>query len=174
VTAAPPGRARNWLREAAQAAAAPAACAAVFIGLLSAWVATGGAGTITPVRIQVSLAAIPMRGFAPAAAAAVRTVGIYLTIRDLAGLPDQLIAARSPAARRVVLLHRASPADPGVVVAALGIPADASISLSPFGDDVVLIDPVAYEADGSVPLTLVFRHAGQVTIDAAVTAPGTP
>jgi copper(I)-binding protein len=36
------------------------------------------------------------------------------------------------------------------------------------------VDPVAYESKGSVPLTLVFRNAGQVTIDATVTAPGTP
>ena len=31
-----------------------------------------------------------------------------------------------------------------------------------------------FESDGSVRLTLTFRHSGQVTVDADVTAPGTP
>jgi copper(I)-binding protein len=48
------------------------------------------------------------------------------------------------------------------------------LSLSPLADDVVLENPVPFEGRQTVPLTLVFRHAGQVTIDAPVTAPGTP
>ena len=32
-----PGRGRDWLRELARAAAGPVICAAVLIGLLSAW-----------------------------------------------------------------------------------------------------------------------------------------
>jgi copper(I)-binding protein len=164
---------RSWLGDAARAGAAPAACAAVLIGLLSAWVATGGAGTVTPVRIQISLAAVPMRGFTAAADTAAKTAATYLTIRNLSGTPDELISVRSPVARRIVLRRRTSPAG-GSVVPALAIPADASVTLSPFGNDVVLMDPVPFEADGSVPLTLTFRHAGQVTVNAAVTAPGTP
>jgi len=39
---------------------------------------------------------------------------------------------------------------------------------------VVLQDPAPFETSASVPLTLTFRHAGTVTIDAPVTAPGTP
>jgi copper(I)-binding protein len=178
-TATAPGRAsrlrtRTWLGDAARAGAAPAACAAVLIGLLSAWVATGGAGTVTPVRIQISLAAVPMRGFTSAAAAAAKTAGTYLTIRNRSGTPDELISVRSPVARRIELRRRTSPADAGTVVPALAIPAHASVTLSPFGNDVVLMDPVPFEADGSIPLTLTFRHAGQVTVNAAVTAPGTP
>jgi copper(I)-binding protein len=165
---------RTWLGDAARAGAAPAACAAILIGLLSTWVATGGAGTVTRIRIQISLAAVPMRGFTTAAATAAKTAGTYLTIRNLSGTPDELISVRSPVARRIVLRRRTSPAGGGTVVPALAIPADASVTLSPFGNDVVLMDPVPFEADGSVPLTLTFRHAGQVTVNAAVTAPGTP
>jgi hypothetical protein len=33
---------------------------------------------------------------------------------------------------------------------------------------------VPFEPDGDVPLILVFRHAGQITLDAPVTPPGTP
>ena len=166
--------ARGWLGDAARAAAGPAACAIVLIGLLSAWVTAGGAGTITRVRIQVTLAAVPMRGFYAAADTAAKTAATYLTIRNLSGTPDELISVRSPIARRIVLRGRTSPAGGGSVVPALAIPADASVTLSPFGDDVVLIDPAPFEADGSVPLTLTFRYAGRVTVNAAVTAPGTP
>jgi hypothetical protein len=35
-------------------------------------------------------------------------------------------------------------------------------------------DPASFEAGQVVRLTLIFRRAGQVTIEAAVTAPGTP
>jgi copper(I)-binding protein len=38
----------------------------------------------------------------------------------------------------------------------------------------VLENPARFEDLGSVPLTLVFRDAGQITIDAPVTAPNTP
>ncbi|HEY4464583.1 MAG TPA: copper chaperone PCu(A)C [Streptosporangiaceae bacterium] len=167
-------RTRTWLGDAVRAGAAPAVCSAVLIGLLSAWVAAGGAGTVTAVRIQITLAAVPMRGFSTAAARAVTTAGTYLTIRNLAGTPDELVAVRSPVARHIVLRRGTGPADAGTVVPALAIPADAAVTLSPFGNDVVLIRPVPFESDGRVPLTLVFRHAGRVTVNAAVTAPGTP
>ena len=166
--------ARNWLRDLVRAAAGPVACAAVLIGLLSVWVATGGAGTITPVRIQISLAAVPMRGYTTATASAVTSASTYLTIRNLSSKPDELLSVRSPVARRIVLERRTGPESPGSVIPGLTIPAGASVTLTPFGNDVILIDPMAFETDASVPLTLTFRHAGQVTVNAAVTAPGTP
>jgi hypothetical protein len=41
-------------------------------------------------------------------------------------------------------------------------------------DDVVLRHPAPFETSSSVPLTLTFRQGGTVTIEATVTAPGTP
>lgn len=152
----------------------PVACAVVLVGLLSGWVATGGAGTLTRVRIQVTSAAVPMRAYTPAVAAAVGAAHTFLTIRNLTASPDELIAVRSPVARRVVLIQRDLPSGPSSVVQGLAIPAGATVTLSPFADDVVLEDPVSYESSKEVPLTLVFRNAGTVTIDAPVTGPGTP
>jgi copper(I)-binding protein len=86
-----------------RSAAGPVICAAVLVGLLSAWVVSGGAGSISRVRIQVTLAAVPMRGFTSAAADSVTTAKTYLTIENLSGTPDELISVRSPDARRVVL-----------------------------------------------------------------------
>ena len=166
--------AASWLREAARSAAAPVACAAVLIGLLSAWVATGSTRTITPVRIQISQAAVPMRGYPDATTAPSGPARTFLTIRNLTSQPDELIAVRSPVARHIVLRRGGGPEDPGTQVPALTIPARSTLILTPFGNDVVLQDPVRFETGSTVPLTLTFRHAGQVTVDARVTAPGTP
>ena len=162
------------LAELARSVAGPVACAAVLTGLLSAWVASGGAGTLTRVRIQVTLAAVPMRAFTSRAADAVGAAGVYLTISNLAGTPDELIAVRSPVSRHVVLTESAIPGARPAVVTGLAIPANGTLSLSPLASDVVLENPVPFEGRQTVPLTLVFRHAGQITIDAPVTAPGTP
>ena len=165
---------RNVLRDLARAAFGPVICAVVLTGLLSAWVAIGGAGTLSRVRLQVSLAAVPMRAFTPRAAASVGTATTFLTIRNLSGTPDQLVAVRSPIARHVVLTVRDGLAGPRLVVSDLAIPAHGTLTLSPFGDDVVLRDPEPFETASSVPLILTFRHAGTVTLEATVTAPGTP
>lgn len=162
------------LRELVRSAAGPVIGALVITGLLSGWVITGGAGTITRVRLQVSLAAVPMRAFTPRAAAAVGAAATFLSIRNLSGAADELTAVRSPLARHVVLTERDGPAAPRTVVNGLAIPPHGTLILSPFGDDVVLQDPSPFEALPSVPLILTFRHAGTVTIQAAVTAPGTP
>ena len=165
---------RNVARELARAAFGPVICAVVLIGLLSAWVATGGAGTLSRVKLQVTLAAVPMRAFTPQAAAAVGPATTFLTIRNLSGTPDELVAVRSPIAPHVVLTVRNELNGPRVVVSDLTIPAHGALTLSPFGDDVVLQHPVPFETASTVPLTLTFRHAGTVTVEATVTAPGTP
>jgi copper(I)-binding protein len=168
----PTGRA--WRRDLLRAAVGPVICAVVLTGLLAAWVASGGAGTLTRVRLQVTLAAVPMRAFTPRAAAAVGTATTFLTIKNLSGTPDELIAARSPIARRVVLTERSGSGTPRTVVGDLVVPAHGTLALSPFGDDLVLQNPAPFETMTAVPLTLTFRYAGTVTIDARVTPPGAP
>ena len=163
----------SWLGDLARAAAGPVACAAALTGLLSAWVATGGTGNITPVRIQIIHAAVPMRSY-PAAGAPSGPARTFLTIRNPTGQPDELLSVRSPVAHRIVLRRRSVPQDPGSVVTEVKIPARSSVTLTPFGDDVVLEDPRPFENDATVPLTLTFRHADQITVDASVSAPGTP
>jgi len=162
------------VRDLLRAVAGPVICAVVLTGLLAAWVAAGGAGTLTRVRLQVTAAAVPMRAFTPEAAASVSTATTFLTISNLTGIPDELVAASSPDAGRVVLTERRGPAAPRTVTGALAIPAHGTLTLTPLGDDLVLQHPVPYETRATVPLTLTFRHAGTVTIDASVTGPGTP
>ena len=159
------------MRDLLRAVAGPVTCAVVAIGLLAAWAGTGGAGTLTQVSLQVTQAAVPMRAFTPRAADEIRTAATFLTIRNLSGTPDQLVAARSPFARRVVLTQRAGPP---TQVGGLVIPAHGTLTLTPFGDDLVLQQPSPYESRATVPLTLTFRHAGTVTVTATVTGPGIP
>jgi copper(I)-binding protein len=175
--AATPPRAsagRGWLADLTRSAAGPVACALVLVGLLSAWAATGGAGTLTRVRITVSLAAVPMRAFTPQAAAAAGAAHTYLIIRNLSGTSDELIAVRSPIASRIVLMRRSASTGRTAVVSSLPVPGHETLTLSPITDDVVLENPLPFEDSKAVPLTLVFRHAGQITIEAPVTGPGSP
>ena len=173
-TLARPGTAPTWLGDAARAAAIPVACAVVLIGLLATWVATGGAGTIHRVQVQVSQAVVPARGFTAAQATAVHTAGTYLTIRNLTGRADELTAVSSPVAGRVELTQRQTLTGPRTVVRELTVPAHGTLRLTPFGNDVILENPAAYENRGTVALVLTFRHAGKIAVSAAVSAPGSP
>ena len=163
----------GWLRDLARAAAAPVACAVVLTGLLSAWVATGGTGNIVAQRVQVTQAAVPMRGFT-AAAAPSGPAGTFLTIWNPGRKADELLSVSSPIAHRIVLVRRSGPEEPGTVVRGLTILAGSTVALTPFGNDVVLEDPVQYENDATVPLTLTFQRAGRIAVTADVSAPGTP
>jgi hypothetical protein len=54
-------------------------------------------------------------------------------------------------------------------VADVAVPADGTLTLSPFGNDLVLVDPTPFETAGTVPRILTFRNAGTITIEATVT-----
>jgi copper(I)-binding protein len=113
-----------------------------------------------------------MRAFSAKADAATGSASTYLVVRNLTGTPDQLVAVRTPIARRAVLTGRSGPAATPVPVRSLTVPADGTLTLTPLGNDVVLEHPDAFESSRQVPLTLVFRNAGSITIEAPVTAPG--
>jgi copper(I)-binding protein len=163
------GRPRGPGAGLVRAGLAPVICAAALIGLLSAWVATGGAGTVSRVTIRIGQAAVTL----PSSAAPGRAA-TFLTITNLGG-PDTLLSVRSPAASRVTFArHNGSAAGPGMTLRQMAIPAHATLSLNPFGPDIVLQNPRSLSVGGSVLLVLTFRHAGRVTVDAAITPPGTP
>jgi Cu+-exporting ATPase len=174
-----PARSRNgavvsgWPAEIVRAAAGPVICAVALIGLLTGWAAAHGAGTLTKVRIQVTMAAVPMRAFTPQVADAVGTAHAYLVIRNLSSAADELIAARTPIAGRVIFVQGGL-GGKQTQVAGLEVPAGGTLSLSPLTGGLLIERPASFENSRTVPLTLVFRHAGQITVDATVTAPFTP
>ena len=163
------GASRRWSADLAKAAAGPVICAVVLIGLLSAWVVGGGGGTLTRVQVQVTEAAVPIRAFTAQKAATIHTADTYLTIKNLTGTADDLIAVRSPIAESATFIVRTSVGGKQTRVSDLTVPAHGTLTLSPLSDDVVLQNPKPYESSQTVPLTLVFRDAGQITIDAPVT-----
>ncbi len=161
--AAAPGTAAQAVR----AVAAPLACGLALIVLLAVWAIAGGGG-ISRIEIQVTQASVPMSGFvhptAPSATA------MYLTITNLTGSADRLLSATSAAAASVQVISKPGvPAPDGLV-----IPADQTISLSPFGADLELIRPARLLPGQQVRLSLRFARAGLVTVDATVTPPGAP
>ena len=122
---------------------APVICAAVLTGLLSAWVVTGGAGTLTPGQPPGEPGRGPdARLSTPQAAAKITTATTFLTIRNLGGGPRMswsLPAARTPG--RVLLTERAGSAvteGPGAVGPGCRSRRTGILTLSPFGDDLVL------------------------------------
>jgi copper(I)-binding protein len=114
-----------------------------------------------------------MRAFTAQAADAVGTAQAYLVIRNLAAVPDELIAVYTPIAGRVILTQRGL-GGRQAQVAGLTVPAAGTLSLSPLTGGLLIEHPVPFENQQTVPLTLYFRYAGQITVDATVTAPGTP
>jgi copper(I)-binding protein len=169
---------QSWRADLARSAAAPVICAIALIGLLSAYVGLSGARTAR-VQIQVTLAAFPLRAFV-GGSAGTRPTGAYLTVRNLSDSADELTGASTPAARRAILTRHAgvgataAGAGHGSAVASLAMGAHSIVTLSPFGSDVVLLGAARLRIGQHVPLTLTFRHAGRVTVEATVTAPGTP
>jgi len=171
-TARPVTRARQpadgsprWL---VRAAAAPVICSVLLLGLLSAWVVTGGDGTISRVRIDITEASLaePTQPGRPAT--------MYLTVMNLSGA-DRLVSVTTSAARRVEFVRRQGTAQgPSQQLTSIPIPARATVNLNPFTTDIVLVDPGPMTAGDTVPITLRFAGAGRVTVRAAVTPPGTP
>jgi copper(I)-binding protein len=162
---------RGRAYELARAGAAPLACGIVLLVLLVTWVIGGGGGIVSKFGIQITHASVSMPALT-ARGAAGPTAATYLTIRNLTGTADGLMSASSPAAARVVITR-----DPGRAVTSasviLVIPARGSLSLSPSGADLVLIDPRSSLRSGQhVQLILRFWNAGPVTVTATVTPPG--
>lgn len=159
-------------RELLRAALAPAACGIVLLALLASWVLSGGGGSISRVRVTLTGAAVPMTSYTTQGAAG-RNALVYLNVRNLGGAPDELLAASSPdAARVIVTLHPSATGTPPPAV--VTVPAGDSISLNPFGADLVLVRPRPLMAGQELVLRLRFRLAGTVAVQAVVTPPGTP
>lgn len=90
------------------------------------------------------------------------------------GPADKIVAARLSVGGRVMLR---SPARPGVVVMrtvpAIAIPANSSVGLDPNGSHLLVLGAGRMKAGTEITLTLVFAHAGSISVPALVTNPET-
>ncbi len=99
------------------------------------------------------------------------TSAVYLKIHNAGTTDDQLVGARSDAARMVEVhrssmdngVMRMSPAGPVIV------PAGGDVALQPGGLHIMLMDLPADLAEGSkIDVTLVFEAAGEVPVQVPV------
>lgn len=104
-----------------------------------------------------------------------RPTAAYLTIRNTGDQPDQLLSITTPAAGHVEthgMVHedgvmKMRPAGP------VEIPAGGEIQLAPGGLHIMLMQLNApLEEGGTLPLTLVFETAGEVTVEAPIAGIG--
>ena len=101
--------------------------------------------------------------------------GGFLTIRNTAAEPDRMISATSPAAGRLELHTHIRDGDVMRMrpVADIPVPANGEVTLQPGGLHLMLIGLTQPMNDGgTIPVTLRFERAGEVTVSFAVQAAG--
>lgn len=101
--------------------------------------------------------------------------GGFLTIRNTGAAPDKLVSASSPAAGRLELHTHIRDGDVMRMrpVADIPVPANGEVTLQPGGLHLMLIGLTqSVNVGQSVPVTLRFERAGEVTIQLAVQAAG--
>lgn len=99
----------------------------------------------------------------------------FLTIRNTGATPDRLVAARSPAAGRMELHTHIRDGDVMRMrpVEDIPVPAQGSVSLEPGGLHLMFMGLNRPLVQGeTIPVTLRFAQAGEVTIQLLVQAAG--
>ncbi len=149
---------------ALRAAAVPVAAAAVILGLLTAWTATGHAGR--PASIHVDDAWV-MAPTAPRTAA-------YFTLVNTGDEADDLIEVRTPAASSAMLGRQVDRDGAGRMVmgGSLTVPAHRTVRMTPFTLNIMIAPREPLPDGRPVPFTLVFRHSGTLHLTAIVRPPG--
>ena len=125
----------------------------------------------SPALAQVSIDQPWMRATAPGA----QVAGGFMTIQNKGTAPDRLVGAASPVAERVELhvhVHEG-----GVMkmrqVPGFDVPADGQFVLKPGGAHLMFINIKRQINPGeTIPVTLKFEKAGEVTAEYAVGALG--
>jgi copper(I)-binding protein len=101
--------------------------------------------------------------------------GGFLIIRNTAATPDRLVSASSPAAGRMELHTHIRDGDVMRMrpVNDIPVPANGEVTLQPGGLHLMLIGLTqAMNAGQTIPVTLRFERAGEVTVQLAVQAAG--
>jgi copper(I)-binding protein len=98
---------------------------------------------------------------------------VYVDVQNN-GASDQIVGARISVGGKVILR---SPVRAGVVqmrtVRAIAVPANSFTGLDPNGSHLLVTDSGPMKAGTLITLTLVFAHAGAVSVPALVTNPET-
>ncbi|MFE9219284.1 copper chaperone PCu(A)C [Streptomyces lavendulae] len=164
--------ARRRLRENYLAAAVPViACLAVLCGL-TAWTATGAAGTPPRIAVDDGRVLLPSAGEEDTSA--------FFRITNLGGAEDELVAVTSPAVERAVPVRDRSGTGTGAAApdtaGPVRVPAGGAVDMSPLGTGPTVRVKVKagerWQAGQVVPFVLHFRHGKPVGTLAIAIRPG--
>jgi copper(I)-binding protein len=159
-TSAGPIRARSWRRRVRQ----QAACGIAILGISLA------AGCAAPGQQGPAIKLTSAQVTQPTATG---ITDVYVDVQNN-GPADQIVGARISVGGKIALR---SPVRPGVVqmrtVRAITIPAKSFTGLDPNGSHLLVTDSGPMKSGTLITLTLVFAHAGSVSVPALVTNPQT-
>ncbi|WP_371680376.1 copper chaperone PCu(A)C [Streptomyces sp. NBC_01276] len=159
--------ARPRLREAYLAAAAPVIACLVGLCCLTAWAASGAAGTPPRIAVDDGRVFVPYAGREDTAA--------FFRISNLGGGEDELVSVTSTAVERAVLSrHRSTGtgADSMDRDGPVRIPAGGAVEMSPFGVGVMVKVKERWQPGQVVRFVLHFRHSEPVETIAIAIRPG--
>lgn len=122
--------------------------------------ATAGCSGQTAATLHVTGPAVvrPVAAGAPAP--------LYLSIDNPTSTADTLLSVSSSTGGPTVINNSLS--DSASDASQLPVPAHSTVALSPFESDILLVSPGPLTLGSSVAVTLVFAHAGAITVHAPV------
>lgn len=97
----------------------------------------------------------------------------YLDIRNNGGTADRLLSVTTPAARAVQIVQPVTSGGTTQMVRldGLTIPARSTVRMRPSGAHLMFLEPIGMRRGRSLQLTLHFRRAGAITVEAIVVDP---
>ncbi|MCD7438558.1 copper chaperone PCu(A)C [Streptomyces lincolnensis] len=150
---------------ALSAALVPVVTCVTVLMLLTAYTTTGAAGK-PPARISVSNARI----FVPLNSA---NTAAFFDITNTGASGDVLKSVSSPELGVTMLGRRVTKDGAGRMepMDSLTIPARSRVNMTPYGVDVMVLDPPKLKLEDKVRFDLWFRDSGQVTVEAVTVPP---
>lgn len=153
-------------RGAFAAVLAPVLACALTLGALTAWTASGAAGSPAEPTLVDARIMLPSNPEATAA---------LFNLTNEGGADDALVRVSTPAKAGRVMLSR-SVHENGVgtmqMVSSVGLPAGGSLEMSATGLDVMVEDPPPMRLGERVPFVLHFRDSPPLRVNALVVRPG--
>ncbi|KRD22966.1 MULTISPECIES: copper chaperone PCu(A)C [unclassified Streptomyces] len=157
------------LTDALLGALAPVAACGLALGGLSAWAASGNAGSPALIEVTDGKVLVPF-GATPVTAA-------FFRITNSGGSSDRLLKVTTreagegtPVLSRHVMAEDNSASDR--TVHSVAVPAGRSLAMSPGGVDVILPAKKGWQSGDLVAFTLHFEHSGAVRALAVLVRPG--
>ncbi|TGB15163.1 copper chaperone PCu(A)C [Streptomyces sp. MZ04] len=161
----PVRRLRLGASAAAPALAAALAGAGALAGL-SAWTAAGAAGSAPELRVTAARVLLPSEGNASTAA--------VFRIRNTGGAADRLISVSSPTMGEAMLSRDAPVGERAArmsMVDSATVPAHGTLTMTPYGLDVMVELREPLRLGQRVEFSLRFEDAGSLTTEALVVRP---